>query len=132
MVTNTLDTVCENPTLHEIHRGTIRAHHAKPGYDYPTIRLPFTFSGLIGLSTRIYQTVHNGALAFLVVVSPMSESSPDKHENAIISAVPPAFTRRRSAFESPRAHFAVGDFLYERIDFDIIITRRVSVATETH
>ena len=50
--------------------GKILAHHAKAGYDYPTIRLPFTFSGLIGLPTRIYQTVHDGALAFLVVVSP--------------------------------------------------------------
>ncbi len=36
MVTNTLHPVCENPTLHEIHRGTISAHHAKAGYDYPT------------------------------------------------------------------------------------------------
>jgi hypothetical protein len=76
--------------------GKILAHHAKAGYDYPTIRLPFTFSGLIGLPTRVYQTVHDGALAFLVVVSPTSESSPDKHENAIVSAVPPVFTRRRS------------------------------------
>ena len=76
--------------------GKILAHHAKLGYDYPTIRLPFTFSGLIGLPTRIYQTVHDGALAFLVAVSPMSKRSPDKHENAIVSAVPPVFTRRRS------------------------------------
>jgi anti-sigma regulatory factor (Ser/Thr protein kinase) len=30
MVANTLHTVCGNPTPHEIHRGTIRAHHAKP------------------------------------------------------------------------------------------------------
>ena len=68
--TNMLHAVCKNLTLHEIHCGTIRAYHAKPGYDYPVIRLPFTFSGLIGLPTRIYQTVHQGALAFLVVVSP--------------------------------------------------------------
>ncbi len=74
--------------------GKILAHHAKLGYDYPIIRLPFTFSGLIGLPTRIYQTVHDGALAFLVVVSPMSKRSSDKHENAIVSAVPPVFTRR--------------------------------------
>jgi hypothetical protein len=72
--------------------GKILAHHAKAGYDYPTIRLPLAFSGLIGLPTRIYQTVHEGALAFLVVVS----SSPDKHENVPLSAKPSVFTRRRS------------------------------------
>jgi hypothetical protein len=93
MVTNTLCGACGNPTLHKIHRGAIRAHHAKAGYDYPTIHLPFTFSGLVGLSTRIYQTVHDGALAFLVVVS--SESNPDKHEIAGSSA-DLVFTRRRS------------------------------------
>ena len=92
MVTNTLHAVCETPALHEIHCGTIRAHRAKAGYTYPTIRLPFTFSGLIGLSTRVYQTVYQGALAFLVIVS----SSPDKHENARSSAKLSAFTRRRS------------------------------------
>jgi hypothetical protein len=92
MGTNALPVICENPTLHEIHRGTIRAHHAKARYDYPPIRLPFTFSELIGLSTRIYQTVHDGALAFLVVVS----SSPDEHENALSSTKSSAFTARRS------------------------------------
>jgi hypothetical protein len=60
MLTNKLRGVRENPTLHEIHRGRISEHHAKSGYDYPAIRLPFTFSGLIGLSTRIYQTAHEG------------------------------------------------------------------------
>ena len=43
---------------------------AKAGYNYPTIRLPHTFSKLAGSSTRIYLTVHEWALAFLVVVSP--------------------------------------------------------------
>ena len=66
---STLHAVCENPTLHEIHHSRISLHHAKTGYDYPTIRLPHTFTKLAGLSTRIYQTVHDGALAFLVVVS---------------------------------------------------------------
>ena len=42
----TLHAVRENPTLYEIHRGTIRAHRAKAGYDYPTIHLPIAFSGL--------------------------------------------------------------------------------------
>jgi hypothetical protein len=92
MLTNKLRGVRENPTLHEIHRGRISAHHAKSGYDYPTIRLPFTFSGLIGLSMRIYQTVHSGALAFRVVVSPTSKNSPDRRENAFLNAKSPVLT----------------------------------------
>ncbi|MGA3198162.1 MAG: hypothetical protein ABSD89_02020 [Halobacteriota archaeon] len=59
----------------EIHRSKISLTRAGAGYDYPTIRLPFAFSRLIGLSTRIYQTIHD-ALAFLVVVA--SQSSPNK------------------------------------------------------
>jgi hypothetical protein len=58
-----------NHELLEVYHSKISVHHAKAGYDYPTIHLPFTFSELIGLSTRIFQTVHEGALAFLVVVS---------------------------------------------------------------
>jgi hypothetical protein len=61
--------------LLEIHRSKISLHHAKSGYDYPTIRLPHTFSKLAGLSTRVYQTVHDGALAFLVVISPAGKTS---------------------------------------------------------
>jgi hypothetical protein len=68
MVTNTLSELNQLPVLQEIHHGTIRGHHAKSGYDYPTIQLPFSFSGLIGLSTHVYQTIHNGAMAFLVVI----------------------------------------------------------------
>jgi hypothetical protein len=56
--------------LLEIHHSKISLHRAKTGYNYPTIRLPHTFSRLAGLPTRIYQTVHKGALAFLVVISP--------------------------------------------------------------
>jgi hypothetical protein len=58
-----------NHELLEAHHSKISLHHANAGYDYPAMRLPFTFLGLTGLSTRIYQTVHDGALAFLVVVS---------------------------------------------------------------
>jgi len=58
-----------NHQLLEVHRSRISLHHAKADYRYPTIRLPYYLSSLAGLSTRIYQTVHNGALAFLVVVS---------------------------------------------------------------
>ena len=69
MVTNTLSACNQPGILREIHHSKISVHHAKAGYDYPPIRLPFTFSKLAGLSTCIYQTVHRGALAFLVVVS---------------------------------------------------------------
>jgi hypothetical protein len=57
-----------NHELFEIHRSKISLHHAKADYRYPTIRLPHTFVKLAGLPTRIYQTVPEGALAFLVVV----------------------------------------------------------------
>jgi len=43
--------------LLEIHRSKISLHYAKAGYNYPTIRLPHTFSKLAGLSARIYQTI---------------------------------------------------------------------------
>jgi hypothetical protein len=80
MVTNTLSDFSQLPILQEIHNGIIRAHHAKTGYDYPTIQLPFSFSGLIGLSTLIYQTVHNEAIAFLVVIS-QSEKAPESRRD---------------------------------------------------
>lgn len=74
--------------LLEIQRSKISLHHAKTGYDYPTIRLPHTFSRLAGLSTRIYQTIHEGALAFLTVISPA--------ENTLESSETSVFTRRGS------------------------------------
>jgi hypothetical protein len=79
-----LDVAISNRQLFEIHHSKISLTRAKKGYAYPTIRLPFAFSRLIGLSTRIYQTVHDGALAFLVVVSSGSVgvSSPNKCENS--------------------------------------------------
>jgi hypothetical protein len=79
-----LDVAISNRQLFEIHHSKISLTRAKKGYDYPTIRLPFAFSRLIGLSTRIYQTVHDRALAFLVVVSSGSVgvSSPNKCENS--------------------------------------------------
>ena len=64
--------------LLEIHHSKISLHYAKTGYSYPTIRLPHTLSKLAGQSTRIYQTMCDGALAFLVVVS-QSEGT-DKNE----------------------------------------------------
>jgi hypothetical protein len=85
-----------NRELFEIHRSKISLHRAKAGYNYPTLWLPHTLSKLAGLPTRIYQTVHDGALAFLVVVSSTSRPSPDKRDNAPSSAKSSVFTRRRS------------------------------------
>jgi hypothetical protein len=70
------DVAMPNHELLEVHRGKISLHRAKAGYDYPAIRLPFTLSGLTGLPTRIDQTVHEGALAFLVVISSPASCSP--------------------------------------------------------
>ena len=74
--------------LLELYRCKISLHHAKSGYDYPTIRLPHTCSKLAGLSARVYQTVHGGALAFLVVISPAGKTS-ESPETSV-------FTRLRS------------------------------------
>jgi hypothetical protein len=114
---STLHTVCENPMLYEIHRSKISLHCAKADYSYPTIRLLHTLSALAGLPTHIYQTVHQGALAFLVVVSSSNKSeeeSPMKSENPTMTLRSPYLHGEDRAFESPRAHFAVGDFLYAR------------------
>ncbi|HEX7514682.1 MAG TPA: hypothetical protein VF393_03735 [archaeon] len=77
-----------------IHRSKISLHHAKSGYNYPSIRMPHTLTKLAGLSTRIYQTVHEGALAFLVVVSPRS----DKRET---SADRPAYLHGEGRSRGP-------------------------------
>ncbi|MGA7077041.1 MAG: hypothetical protein WBZ42_10965 [Halobacteriota archaeon] len=93
------DVVLSKHELLEIHRSKISLHRAKTGYSYPTIRLPYAFSKLAGLPTRIYQTVHDGALAFLVVVSSSgkaTENSAELSENSKINAKSPALTWRRS------------------------------------
>ena len=85
--------------LLEVHRSKISLHHAKAGYSYPTIRLPHSFSKLAGLSTRIFQTVHEGALAFLVVVSSAEKAGEDSAEetsNSKMNSKIPALTWRRS------------------------------------
>jgi len=68
----------------------------KAGYDYPAIRLPHTFAKLAGLSTQVYQTVHQGALAFLIVISSanVSRNTSERPENNGASAKASAFTRR--------------------------------------
>jgi hypothetical protein len=79
--------------LYPIHHSTVSVHDAKEGYDYPLIRLPRTLSKLAGLPTQIYQTLHEGALAFLVVVSG-SSSLP---ENVSDSPESSALTQRQFA-----------------------------------
>jgi hypothetical protein len=80
--------------LLEIHRSKTSLHCAKTEYNYPTIRLPRKFSMLAGLPTRIFQTVHDGALAFLVVVSKGvgTENGAEPVENAILNGESPALT----------------------------------------
>jgi len=63
------DAFLSKKALLAVHMSKISLHRAKADHSYPTIRLPHTFSVLAGLRTRIYQTVHEGALTFLVVVS---------------------------------------------------------------
>ncbi len=112
----------DNRALLEIHRSTISLHRAKTDYSYPTIRLPHTLSKLAGLRTRIYQTVHAGALAFLVVVSPLCEAptaSKKVIENSDKQPESVAFTRLPFSkispflpyFQSPRI-FTNNGYLY--------------------
>ena len=98
------DAVLPKPELLEIHRSKISIHNAKAGYSYPTIRLPYSFSKLAGLSTRIYQTVHDGALAFLVVISSTEEVSESSKSSAL--------TWRRSLVRIRPRHFSVPFLLF--------------------
>jgi hypothetical protein len=93
------DVAMPNHELLEVHRSKISLHRAKADYSYPTIRLPHTFSTLAGLQTRIYQTVHDRALAFLVVVSSAEkagEGSAEESSNSKMNSKIPALTWRRS------------------------------------
>lgn len=89
-----------------IHRSKISLHHARTDYNYPTIRLPHTFSMLAGLPTHIYQTVHDGALAFLVVVSSSNKrlESQKKSEGFATSSRYSPLHGENQEFKSLRAH----------------------------
>jgi hypothetical protein len=56
--------------------------HSKPNVKYPMIRLPKKYSKIIGQRAHVYQTDHDGQLAFLVVPyaeegrSSLAESKP--------------------------------------------------------
>jgi len=93
------DASMSNHELLEVHHGKISLRGAKADYSYPTVKLPYAFAKLAGLPTRVYQTVHDGALAFLVVASPFGstiEKRARKSENASKDCKSSAFTRRRS------------------------------------
>jgi len=45
----------------------IGVHSRNPSHAYPVIRLPREFSRLVGAAATIYETTHNGDVAFLVV-----------------------------------------------------------------
>jgi hypothetical protein len=97
-----------NHDLMEVHRSKISLHHARTDYNYPTIRLPHTFSKLAGLQTCIYQTVHDGALAFLVVVSSSNKSEEENQKKSENLATDSRYSYLHGGdqeFESPRAHF---------------------------
>ncbi|MGA3199078.1 MAG: hypothetical protein ABSD89_06685 [Halobacteriota archaeon] len=89
-----LDVATPNHQLFEIHRSKISLHHAKADYSYPTIRLPHTFASLVGLPTQIHQTVYDGMLAFLVVVSPKgtSRNASEQRKNDAAGAKTPVLT----------------------------------------
>ncbi|MGZ7111915.1 MAG: hypothetical protein ACXVI1_10190 [Halobacteriota archaeon] len=47
---------------------TISVQSSKPSHAYPIIRLPREFRELAGSKAEIYQTVHEGSVAFFVKV----------------------------------------------------------------
>jgi hypothetical protein len=61
---NSADALQSRDELFEIHRSKISLHKAKSGYDYPVIQLPHALSKLVGFRAKIYQTMHEEALAF--------------------------------------------------------------------
>jgi hypothetical protein len=96
------DVALPNHELLEINRSKISLHRAKAGYHYPTIQLPHTFSQLAGLSTRIYQTIYDGSLAFLTV---------KRQQKTLQTPLnPPSSHGGGRRFEFGRAHLFSGDF----------------------
>ncbi|MEI7826682.1 MAG: hypothetical protein WCI87_02650 [Euryarchaeota archaeon] len=92
-----------NHELFEIHRSKSSLHRAKVGYSYPMIRLPQTFSKLAGLSKLICQTVYDGALASLVVVSnsTVAAKSAERSENAKVNVKSLRFDMAEVAVPNP-------------------------------
>ncbi len=68
----------------------ISVQSAKPSHAYPIIRLPREFRRLAGTAAKIYKTMHNGALAFLVVPKDLNghknELDTDMYETSLYTA----------------------------------------------
>jgi hypothetical protein len=103
------DVALPKSELLEIHRSKISMHHAKARYSYPTVRLPHMFSVLAGLPTKIYQTIHEGALAFLVVISPTAKAAESPKASV--------FTRRRSPVRIRPSPFVFWSAFVDQIAF---------------
>ncbi|MGZ4922279.1 MAG: hypothetical protein ACXV3U_08860 [Halobacteriota archaeon] len=79
-------------------------HSSKPSHMYPIIRLPREFRELAGSRAEIYQTTHEGSLAFLVKVI---DRTSEKLRAGSDSKAEPLHGGDRE-FESLRAHFFGG------------------------
>ncbi len=79
---------------------TISVQSAKPSHAYPIIRLPRAFRDVVGSKAAIYQTVHDGKLAFLVKVFDHPE---EKLNSGSMCRTEPLHGGDRE-FESLRAH----------------------------
>ncbi len=79
---------------------TISVQSAKASHAYPIIRLPRAFRELAGSKAAIYQTVHDGKLAFLVKILDHPE---EKLNSGSMCRTEPSHGGGRR-FESGRAH----------------------------
>ncbi|MGZ4904582.1 MAG: hypothetical protein ACXV3U_05525 [Halobacteriota archaeon] len=75
-------------------------HSSKPSHTYPIVRLPREFRELAGSRAEIYQTTHEGSLAFLVKV--VSRASGELRTGSESKAEPLHGGDRE--FKSLRAH----------------------------
>jgi hypothetical protein len=69
----------------------IGLHSATVSHSYPVIRLPREFASLAGKLAHIYQTAHEGKLAFVMTVDdPLTKFVQTKNEVKLKSASPPS------------------------------------------
>ena len=54
--------------MRKIGSSRIGRHAPKPGFTYPTIRLPQDRADTIGETVTLYETSHGGKIAFLIVL----------------------------------------------------------------
>ncbi len=80
---------------------TIGLHSKKKSHAYPVIRLPREFRKLVGAAATIYETTHNGGLAFLVVPhsrhKKSSERAPSEEQSLYTAGI-----KRSNRFEPIR------------------------------